>query len=371
MIFILFIYISYFIFILWLVQGMKNIVSKQNYHNEDIFISIVIAIKNEGNNLEDLLNSLNSQTLSKNKFEIIFIDNQSTDKSLKILKKYKDKIENLNYYKSGVPLINWDKKIFSLSKGIELAKGNVILHTDGDCIPSENWAKSFYESFGNPKTGVVISRTPLKGIGFWGKILELENLYQDIFGATGISHNLFFTCNGRSLGYRKRYFDEVGGYDKISNIIGGDDDLLIHKIINEVHCEVKYLIDPKSSVYSITPKTFKSFFNQRVRYASKIFHLYRMYFVSKEIKIIMPFLFIVNLLSFYSLMSLSYQANLFLIIFILIKMIADYMLLYFFQDILNKKVNLTYFSILSLLHPFYIVIFPLISPFKKIMWKNN
>ena len=199
MIFILFLFISYLIFIIWLVQGLKNLDENEYTFSENIFIYVVIAIKNESKNLEFLLDSLQYQTLSKDKFEIIFIDNESTDNSIKILKKYKNKIKNLSYYKSGITLMNWDKKMFSLSKGIELAKGNIIVHTDGDCIPRNNWLKSFYDRFCNPRIGVVISRTPLRGFGFWGKILELENLYQDIFGATGIGHNFFFTsvCSNR------------------------------------------------------------------------------------------------------------------------------------------------------------------------------
>ena len=371
MIFILFIFILYFIFVLWLIQGLKNLDKVENNYNTNIFISVVIAIKNESKNLVYLLDALNNQSLSKNKFEIIFIDNESNDDSLKILKKYKKKIENLNYYSSGKVLINWDKKIFSLSKGVELSRGNIILHTDGDCIPNKNWIKSFYDSFTDPKVGVAISQTPLLGTGFWGKILELENLCQDIFGAMGIGHNLFFTCNGRSLGYRKKYFEDIGGYDKISHIIGGDDDLLVHRIINEKHCKIRYIISEESCVFSKPPKTFEDFFNQRLRYASKISYLYKMVFVSKEIKIIMPFLFVINFTSFYSILSLSYQPNLFLITFLIIKIISDYIFLYFYQNLINKKVDITYFFILSFLHPFYIVLFILLSPFKKIKWKNS
>ena len=371
MIFILFLFISYLIFIIWLVQGLKNLDENEYTFNKNIFISVVIAIKNESKNLEFLLDSLQYQTLSKDKFEIIFIDNESTDNSIKILKKYKGKIKNLSYYKSGITLVNWDKKMFSLSKGIELAKGNIIVHTDGDCIPGNNWLKSFYDRFCNPRIGIVISRTPLRGFGFWGKILELENLYQDIFGATGIGHNLFFTCNGRSLGYRKKYFDDVGGYDQISNIIGGDDDLLAHKIIDKSHCKVSYIIEEDSCVYSKAPKTFDEFFNQRLRYASKISHLYKLNFVSAEIKIIMPFLFTINIISFYSFISLSYYSSLWLIIFLIIKILADYILLYFVHDLLKKKINLIQFYTLSILHPIYIIFFTLISPFKKIKWEKT
>jgi len=77
MIFILFIYISYFIFILWLVQGMKNLVSKQNYYNEDIFISIVIAIKNESNNLEIYINT--NTIIDEYSFEAVCFESPTSD----------------------------------------------------------------------------------------------------------------------------------------------------------------------------------------------------------------------------------------------------------------------------------------------------
>ena len=260
--------------------------------------------------------------------------------------------------------------MWALSQGIELAKGEVILHTDGDCIPEKMWAEKILERFTNPNTGIVISRTPLIGEKLWGKILEIENYAQDVFGALGIGHNLFFTCNGRSLAYRKKYFDDVGGFDQISNIIGGDDDLLIHKIINKKYCKINYVIDDLTSVYSKCPQNINEFIRQRLRYASKIFSFYKLNFVSKELKIIMPFLFIINFLMCYALISLGYKANIILFLCVFIKIISDYFLFFFSKIKFYQKINFIQYLLLSIFHPFYIVIFSFLGPFIPVKWKN-
>ena len=93
-------------------------------------------------------------------------------------------------------------------------------------------------------------------------------------------------------------------------------------------------------------------------------------FVSTEIKIIMPLLFIINILTVFSFIMLSYQANIFLLTLIIIKIISDYIFLYFFTCHIKYKINLKEYIILSFLHPFYIIIFSIFGQFLKIRWKN-
>ena len=213
MLVILIFFIIYFFLLLWLAQGIKGIKINKGDKSTTDFLSIVIAVKNEEENLNLLIESLSNQSLSKNKFEIIIINDESVDGTMNLLKSFRTQISNFKFYNSDPPPPNWDRKMWALSKGIELAKGEIILHTDGDCIPNNKWAQGILEQFTDAKVGVVTSSTPLVGNSIWGKILEIENFAQDIFGALGIGHNLFFTCNGRSLAYRKKYFER---YDCLS-----------------------------------------------------------------------------------------------------------------------------------------------------------
>jgi len=367
---LIFLFIIYFIFILWLSQGIKNISADALNQTKSPFLSIIIAVKNEEKNLNILIESLYNQSLPKDLFEIIIINDESEDNTPDILDNYRNKISNLKFYNSTKPPKKWDRKMWALSQGIELAKGDIILHTDGDCMVEKKWAEKILERFTNPNIGVVISKTPLIGKNLWGKILEIENYAQDIFGALGIGHNLFFTCNGRSLAYRKKYFDDVGGFDKISNIIGGDDDLLVHKIINKKHCKISYVADDLTAVYSKCPHDIKEFVRQRFRYASKIRSFYKLNFVSKELKLIMPFLFLINFFTCYAIIYLGYTVNMILFLCVFIKFVSDYLLFYFSKIKLSPKINFVHYIFLSLFHPFYIVIFSLLGPFISVKWKN-
>ena len=114
-----------------------------------------------------------------------------------------------------------------------------------------------------------------------------------------------------------------------------------------------------------------SFIRQRLRYSSKIISFYKLAFVSKELKLIMPFLFVINSLMCYSLIALSYEVNIFLFLNIFIKILSDYALIYFCRVKIKQQIDLFHYMILSFLHPFYIIIFSIIGPFINVKWKEN
>lgn len=95
-------------------------------------ISIIIRTYNEERYLEELLNAINKQKLSKYKIEIIIVDSGSTDSTIDVAKKYK------------VRLTYIDKKDFSfgrsLNLGCKFSKGEILVFISGHCIPtSNNW----------------------------------------------------------------------------------------------------------------------------------------------------------------------------------------------------------------------------------------
>ena len=94
------------------------------------FVSVIVPIYNDSNNIDQCIKVLVNQTYPKDSYEVIAVDNGSTDDSVNIIKKYPVKLL-------------FEKKIQSSyaarNKGIIHAKGEIIAFTDSDCIPSENW----------------------------------------------------------------------------------------------------------------------------------------------------------------------------------------------------------------------------------------
>lgn len=79
-------------------------------------------------------------------------------------------------------------------------------------------------------------------------------------------------CNGANLAYAKTAFNEVNGFSGIDHIASGDDMLLMHKIEQKFPGRVLYLKSPGAIVHSLPQETWKDFFNQRIRWASKAPH---------------------------------------------------------------------------------------------------
>ncbi len=76
-------------------------------------------------------------------------------------------------------------------------------------------------------------------------------------------------CNGANLAYEKKAFEEVGGFLNIDHIASGDDMLLMHKVTDKYPGRVHYIKSENAIVVTQTANTWKDFFNQRIRWASK------------------------------------------------------------------------------------------------------
>jgi len=124
--------------------------------NNKIFISVVIVGRNEGENLLNCINSILDNNYPKSLFEIIYIDDFSTDNSLELLKNIN--IENFNYYQledfiNSKKINNYKKK--GIEYAISLAKGDIILQTDADTLVGKNWLLAHANKYANEKINFV------------------------------------------------------------------------------------------------------------------------------------------------------------------------------------------------------------------------
>ena len=118
------------------------------------FITVVIAARNEEDNLPKLLDDLVNQKINKNKFEVIIANDRSIDKTAEIINKYSNKykfIKPIHIIKKA----EMAPKKYALENAINKSKGEIILATDADCRVSNNWAISM-ASLVNQTDKVVI-----------------------------------------------------------------------------------------------------------------------------------------------------------------------------------------------------------------------
>jgi len=114
-------------------------------------ISVIIPTYNRKDQLEELLHSLNNQTLSPSQFEIIVVDDGSGDDTeewlMKNIDKFKAKISFYTQIHRGPGAAR--------NLGMEKAEGDIFAFTDTDCIAQPNWLENLIKPLHSEKVGAV------------------------------------------------------------------------------------------------------------------------------------------------------------------------------------------------------------------------
>jgi cellulose synthase/poly-beta-1,6-N-acetylglucosamine synthase-like glycosyltransferase len=241
-------------------------------------ITIIIPARNEAKNIQDCLYSVIAQSYPKELFEVVVIDDYSTDHTAAIVRSFSDKNVKLLSLKDHIvegQLIAYKKKAIELA--IEQATGDLIVTTDADCIVKKHWLRTialYYEKY-NPAfiaAPVVYSRSS-SNENFGTRFLKIFQAldFMSLQGITGASvhQKIHSMCNGANLAYEKKAFNAVGGFKGIDTIASGDDMLLMYKIYRVYPERIMFLKSTDTIVETKPVESVKEFLNQRIRWASK------------------------------------------------------------------------------------------------------
>jgi cellulose synthase/poly-beta-1,6-N-acetylglucosamine synthase-like glycosyltransferase len=255
--------LPYFFILLKIYRSLLKIKPFTAEKNQSAFVSVVIACLNEEKELPDLLKDLSIQNYPPEKYEIIIVDDNSTDSTKMIAAGFKG-IQNIRI------ISNQGKgKKQALKTGISFAKGDMILTTDADCRIGTNWISTI-SSFSEATNAdmmicpVRIAESP----GFFGRFQELEFLsLQGITAGTAISNNATM-CNGANLAFTKEAY-----YKNLENlrfeIPTGDDVFFLHSLKEQQGSKILWLESEDAVVTTSGTSSFREYLNQRKRWMSK------------------------------------------------------------------------------------------------------
>lgn len=330
------------------------------------FISVIIAYRNEQNNLHNLLNGLIAQTYPKNKYEVILVNDHSTDKSFKICQEYSEKFYFIKNY-------NLEKKAgkkHALDFAIKKASGKLILTTDADCLHKQLWVKTFNDFFHKTNAKMIIApvvyKTTPKLLSFANfQALEFLSLIGTTGGSAGLKYPLM--CNGANLCFEKKeYFQLINPLN--NKITSGDDVFLMLNIRKKSKNNVKFIRDKNAIVTTYAEKNLKQFFHQRIRWASKTKNYKNLY-----IPLVGFLVFVLNLIPLFLLISsMFFNINfIYFFGFIILKTIIDLPMLYVVSKFSNNLKLLFLAPFLQLFYFFYVSIIGVFSVFKGFEWKDR
>jgi len=334
-------------------------------------LSVVIPARNEEKNIIGCLESVCSQHYPPELFQVVAIDDCSTDKTWDLLR----------HFHAGEKVINSTRlaevedgefsayKKRAIETGIAMSHNNVIVTTDADCKHPLTWLKTIALFYEEKKPAFIAAPVALQNDSSVLQIFQALDflVLQGITGAS-VHKKIHSMCNGANLAYEKRIFNEVAGFTGIDNIASGDDMLLMHKISSKYPDRIHYLKSKQAIVASLPMQTWKDFFDQRIRWSSKA----RSY-DDKRIFWVLLLVYLFNLSFLVLLVGGSWFHVLWIYAGILwiAKTIIEFPFVYSVASFFDKTSLLKYFFFFQPLHIAYTIMAGLLGQFGKYEWKGR
>jgi len=359
----LFLILSCFYFILLYVVNIGlNRLKKTGGENE-YSISIVIAARDEELRILPCLQSLQKLDYPEDMYEIIFVDDHSSDNTAEIIKSYSTKHQNWKIIRLNEKSTQLRGKKNALQNGISQATGEIIFTTDADCIVPPNWLKIMSGYF-RPGISMVLGYSPLvHSQKSYFKLLQFDNLFSAIASAATAKLGYPFTSVGRNMAYRKAAYENVGGFLSLKKFKSGDDIHLTGRFRYKNNGIIDFCAEEETFVKTHIPSTDLEVFQQQIRKNSKTFQL-----SGWSIAVMLTILIYYFSLILIPLMLPSW-INIWIIILIM-KFLLEFIPLRNAAKIFKQNSLIPIIPYMQIIYPLYIIIFSIIGTFQFYHWKK-
>lgn len=349
----------------WYRTGLKIARTRETNWNK---VSVLIAARNEEDNIGRTLDCLVAQSYPKDLLEVIVIDDHSTDRTAEIVRNYQHQGVRLLQLDEGDKLNSYKK--LAIAKAIDMSSGDIIMTTDADCRMGADWVKTVVDYMDRGNFEMVSSPVAYhEEKSLFERLQTLEFLYLIGLGASGIGNGVPTTCNGANLAYRKETFYRVGGFKGIDDLASGDDELLLHKVSEEAAHHIGFCRSEEAIVYTEAKPTLASFISQRKRWASKSTK-----YKDKRIVALGVVIWLFNLALLWGTVHFFYMLPVFDWVFALsvgLKVAVEFIFLLPITQFVRRPELLRYLPFLSFAHALYLVYIGVAGNIGKYDWKGR
>jgi cellulose synthase/poly-beta-1,6-N-acetylglucosamine synthase-like glycosyltransferase len=338
-----------------------------------IKISVIIPARNEGQNIGDCLDSIVSQSYPKDLFEVLVVDDYSTDNTAAIILRYQSqniKLISLKDFVASSEINSYKKKAIEIA--LQQSAGDLIITTDADCVVPPDWLQTIAAFYQEKKPELIVMPVAINCSNKFIEIFQALD-FMTLQGITGASVNKKFhsMCNGANLAYTKKAFNTVNGFKGIDNIASGDDMLLMHKIYQQNPNGIAYLKNKDVIVQTAPVKTISEFFNQRIRWASKAdkYDDKRIFGVLIAVYLFNCLLAAIPVVTLFS--NAQYSMFGVWLLLLLLKTVTELFFLFPVAKFFNKQILLWWFPLMQPFHIIYTVIAGWLGKFGNYKWKGR
>lgn len=335
--------------------------------SDSLFISIVVSARNEEKNIKEFLHEIIKQDFPKTRFELIFVDDNSTDHTYLKAKEVLEQ-SGLNYQL--IKQENHQGKKKNLAHAIDIAKGQIIITTDADVVYRHfSWLTTISDYFNACSPNILIMPVDFNSqndLLSTFQIIENVALTAITAGYSGIQKP--FMCNGANLAFTKHAFQAVNGYQAHLSVSSGEDVFLMEAVKKQDPSSVHYILQRELIVKTTPASSLTSLINQRIRWASKI------KINSNPLNTFAGFIILMANLIFLALLVAILKKSFiipYLSIFALAKFVFDFLLLFLASDYLGRIKYIWWLIPFECLYWIYALLIGITSLFYKPYWKGK
>lgn len=215
------------------------------------FVSVIVPAYNAAKIIHNTLSALKKQRYPKELFEVIVVDDGSKDNTAAVAKKMGAVVLVQSNQGAGV----------ARNLGADKARGEIILFTDSDCMPQEDWIESMVEPFKNPEVVGAKGFYKTKQSELVARFAQVE---YDIKCNMLKKNRYIDFIDTYSAAYRRDIFLQVGGFDAVYTTASGEDSELSYKLSMKGY---KMVPVPNAFVYHLHPDTISKYLKKKYRNA--------------------------------------------------------------------------------------------------------
>lgn len=331
-------------------------------------LTVIIPARNEQDNIIKLLTCLQQQDYPSDLFEVIVVDDHSTDLTPELVETFDMPNLHLVHLKDYVSKDEMAYKKRAVETAVNQSTGELIICTDADCEMGRKWLYTYAAFYEYTQCKFIVAPVDYNNQTILDHLQTIDFL--SIMGVTGASvyYQMYNLSNGANMAYEKQAFLSVNGYENADQSASGDDVFLIEKIGRKYPDGVRYLKNKDAIVYTAPASSFRALFQQRMRWISKTKH-YTGFFTKFT-----AFLFLLYYLVLTCSFVLQFFYPVFLFLFLtqfITKIIVDFALVNEVTKFFNKRKLLNHFWLLQLTHYPFTLAVGVASQMFTYQWKDR
>ncbi|MBK22139.1 MAG: hypothetical protein CMP63_07530 [Flavobacteriales bacterium] len=325
-------------------------------------VSVIVALRNEEKNINRLIKGLIRQKYPF-QIEYIFVDDNSSDKTLNLLNKWALKDKRIRVVSNVA-----EGKKSSIATGVKFASNAIVVQTDADCEIGQYWIMSSVNKLLSSRYDMVIGPVyPFQSKTILNGLIRLEWLALQFITILTARLKNAGMANGANLTFYKKDYEDFN-LSKYGEEYASGDDMFFMRFLQKNNKKVVFNLDQEAIVKTEMPISFKGLIQQRIRWATKagkttnsLTYFFTFLVVLANFSWVVAALLVINDYSLFTVFSVC----------VVWKLITDLVICWNMARFYNDFKVLFLLPLIFLLYPIYLITGFVLSFTKSYHWKDR